>query len=105
MNFNSIYESLALAKLFKIPNLRNHDYYYQKLMLLIPQHNQQTRSLTFKNFKTPFFNKSKSQKSFIYQAINAWNNLELQIKKSNSLPIFKNGAKNELLITQNTQQT
>ena len=74
-------------------------------MLLIPQHNQQTRSLTFKNFNTPFFNKSKSQKSFIYQAINAWNNLELQIKDSNSLPIFKNDAKNKLLITQNTQQT
>ena len=105
LNFNSIYEYLALVKLFKIQNLRNHDYYYQKLMLLIPQHNQQTRSLTFKNFNTPFFNKSKSQKSFIYQAINAWNNFELQIKDSNSLPIFKNGAKNKLLIAQNNQQT
>ena len=85
--------------------LCNHDYYYQKLMLLIPQHNQQTRPLTFKNFNTPFFNKSKSQKSFIYQAINSWNNLELQIKNSNSLPIFKNGAKNKILIAQNIQQT
>ena len=74
-------------------------------MLLIPQHNQQTRSLTFKNFNTAFFNKSKSQKSFIYQAINAWNNLEFQIKDSNSLPIYKNCAKNKLLITENTQQT
>ena len=36
LNFNSIYEYLALIKLFKIQYLSNHDYYYQKLMLLIP---------------------------------------------------------------------
>ena len=64
LNFELQYEYLALIKLFKIQNLRNHDYYYQKLML-IPQHNQQTRSLTFKNFNTPFFNKS-NPKSFLF---------------------------------------
>ena len=97
LNFHSIYDCTAVTKLYKVLHLQNHLYYYGKLMPLIPQHNRQTRAISFKNFNTPFFRKSKSKKSFIYQAIKTWNNLTITIKDSKSLPTFKKSVKQFLL--------
>ena len=45
------------------------------------------------NLATPRYNLTKTQSSFVYNAIHAWNNIPLEIKNCNSLNTFKSHLK------------
>ena len=88
-----MYEYFSQIKLHKVVFANNHDYFHNKLQLLIPVHQHETRFSFDLNLNIPFFRKSKCQNSFIFQAISVWNKLPQEFKEIKNFYSFKKKVK------------
>jgi len=100
LNFDSIYKYFTALKLFKVLRMDQHPYFSSIVMELIPHHDHSTRFSSRDVFNTPGFVKAKCQNSFLYQAINVWNDLSEGVKASPNPGLFKRKLKEELLLLQ-----
>ena len=100
MNFESIYSYCVLAKLFKILRENKHEYFYDRLMNIQVNHNHFTRFKAQLSLNAPLFDKSRCLASFVYQSVNNWNRLPLQVKKQTTMNSFKTELKQFLLANQ-----
>ena len=89
LDYDSIFDYFTCLKLYKILHNNNHEYFNDKLTLLITNHSYGTRFNTLANFNTPFFTKSRCQNSFIYQSTKIWNSIPNYIRYAQSVNIFK----------------
>ena len=60
----------------------------------IHSHNTRNRG----NITTPFFNRSRSQSTWLYQGVHLWNSVPDEIKSSLTMISFKNSIKNMLVM-------
>ena len=100
LTFHSIYDYFALLKTFNTNTLNTHQYFKDKLSSHQPFHMHNTRHRINRNFNTPLFNHSKTQKCFLYQVIPIWNNLPSSLKNCTSKFTFKKQIKSHLLAPQ-----
>jgi len=94
----SAYEYFLAVKMFRVVRLGEHSYFSELFNDLLPGHRHSTRFNTGLYYNTPYYCKSKCQKSFLYQAVDIWNKLPIQVKTCNSLGQFKYNLKNYLLM-------
>jgi len=97
LDFDSMYSYFACIKMFRIVKMGQHPYFSNFLQYLIPQHAHETRFSISSSFNAPQYNKTKSQKFFLYQSITDWNNLPIEMKSSHTLDGFKRQLKKKLL--------
>ena len=84
LSFHSIYDYFALLKAFNTNTLNFHQCFIDKLSSHQPFHVHTTRHRTNRNFNTPLFNHSKTQKCYLYQVISIWNSLSNSLKNCTS---------------------
>ena len=84
LSFHSIYDYFVLLKTFNTNTLNLHQYFKDKLSIHQPFHMHNTRHRINRNFNTPLFNHSKTQKCFLYQVIPIWNSLPSSLKNYTS---------------------
>ena len=103
LTFQSIYDYFALLKAFNTNTLNYHQYFKDKLSSHQPSHMHNTRHRTKSNFNTPLFNRSKTQKCYLYHVILIWNSLPNSLKNCTSKFTFKKQIKSHLLGSQSYQ--
>jgi len=98
--FESIFSYFTALKLYKVVKLNHHVYFARLFQGLTPMHDHTTRFSSCDKYNTPYLSKSKSQKNFLFQAINVWNKLSNDVKECNNLVLFKRKLKYELIVNQ-----
>ena len=76
LTFHSIHDYFALLKAFNTNTLNFHQYFKDNLYSHQPSHMHNSRHRTNRNYNTPLFNHSKTQKCYLYQVIPIWNSLQ-----------------------------
>ena len=97
LSIESIFSYFILVKFFKFIRCNHYSYFTDKINALIPVHNHNTRFNSALSFNIPEYNKSLSQKFFLYQSISRWNSLPDHVKYSTSIDIFKHRLKHHLV--------
>ena len=69
LTFHLIYDYFALLKAYNTNTLNFHQYFKDKLSSDQPSHMHNTRHRRNRNFYTPLFNHSKTQKCYLYHVI------------------------------------
>jgi len=101
MDFDSMYRYFSAINMFRIVRLDYHPYFLNLVKDLIPQHDRGTRFCRSDSFNIPRYNKSKSQRHFLFQSVHIWNNLSDEVKACQSLNSFKKLLKYTLIAEQN----
>ena len=97
-NFEMAYEYFCSINMYRIIQLNNHEFLAAKLLSYQNSHSHETRSVQNQNLNLPLFRKSKCQRSFLYNGIQIWNTLPLNIRiVQDDLNSFKKLLKNHLL--------
>ena len=89
MSFNQIYQYACLLRFYKYYRLKISDSFSVLFSSQEPNHGYRTRFMHNEELNTPRFHSSKFLKSFSYNSVKFWNELPLDIKHSDNLPIFK----------------
>ena len=84
---NETYKITLCCYLYKMLKGRNNDYFHQYRRTHSEPHNYSTRNNSY--LIIPRFNLSTSHNSFVFQSIKSWNSLQLSIKNSSNIRIFK----------------
>jgi len=95
-NVSSTHKYFTAVKFYKSVRLDSHGYFSEIFDALRPSHDYGTRFREL-NYNIPQYSKTKCNKSFAYQSVSIWNSLSDNVKQCNSLSLFKNRLKVELL--------
>ena len=89
-DFDMAYRYFCSINMYRIIQLNNHEFLADKILSYQNNHSHETRSVQNQNLNLPLFRKSKCQRSFLYNGINIWNTLPLNIRiVQDDLTIFK----------------
>ena len=80
LTFHSTFYYFVLLKAFNSNTFNFHQYFKDKLSSHQPSHKHNTRYRTNSNFNTPLFNRSKTEKCYLYHVIPIWNSLPKLLK-------------------------
>jgi len=97
LNFNSMYKYFLACKFFKIIRTGNHVYFVNIIDNLLPSHSHDTRFNDGVSYTTPYYSKTKCQRSFIFNAVYVWNSLPHCLQICASFSLFKKNLKIYLL--------
>ena len=101
LNCESVYKYFVAVKTYKAIIFKEHSYFTDKFQSYIPSHSYNTRARDRNDLNTPFFRTSKGQNSFIYQAVQTWNDIPAKTRKTNTtFSEFKNSLKDYLISSQ-----
>jgi len=100
LDFESIYKYFTAVKLFRTLRLGYHPHFSDLYSSLLPIHSYGTRFNNELNMNTPFYSKTKCNRSFLYQSVGIWNSLPDNLKLCNSLASFKRQLKPWLMSSQ-----
>ena len=75
------------------------DYFHSKIVSLLPNHDYITRYTTADKILLPSVNKTVTQRQFLYNAIDEWNNLPQSMRQTMNLKKFKIDVKRYLYHT------
>lgn len=101
--FEYIYEYFVLTKFYRYKNKHVHVYFDTIINNLEPVHRYPTRFVDLGNLNIPHHRLGRSQNSFMFSAVNFWNELPQAIRGCTSLYTFKRHLKLHLLLKQDTQ--
>ena len=93
LNLTKLYAYFCTVKFFMSYQLGFHYHFIPIINNLLPNHSYSTRHRSNDLFNVPFYNLSRCQNSFVYNACNFWNQLPVTIRNLDSLNLFKNGCK------------
>lgn len=94
LTFNNIINYFTVLKFYKIIFINESNYFKNKVYSLLPAHHYNTRNNDFITFNVPHYNKSLSQRFFLYNAVISFNLLPSCFKiKFSSLDAFKRQLK------------
>ena len=97
-DFDMAYRYFCSINMYKIIQLNNHEFLATKLQSYQTNHSHETRSVQNQHLTLPLFRLSKCQRSFLYNGIQIWNLLPLNIRIiEDDLNSFKKLLKNHLL--------
>ena len=97
-DFDMAYRYFCSINMYRIIQLNNHDFLATKLQSHQTNHSHETRSVQNQHLTLPLFRLSKCQRSFLYNGIQIWNLLPLNIRIiEDDLNSFKKLLKNHLL--------
>ena len=89
---------LKIHDLYKVKILSHMFIYFDRSNYTsqseIHSHNTRNRG----NIATPFFNRSRSQSTWLYRGVHLWNSVPDEIKSSLTMISFKNSIKNMLVM-------
>ena len=88
-----LYSFYLMRKFQTIVHGDNSQYFYNKILPLIPDHEHLTRFSSMQKFNIPRHGKSMSEKQFLYNAIKQWNDLPVHLKQPLSPDSFKSKVK------------
>ena len=94
LDFQCTYNYTILVKMFKIQVMNDHHYFVSKIQNQQVEHNHQTRFQSREDLIIPLFRLTKCQNSFLFRGIKLWNSLDVQIRRIESLSLFKKRLKN-----------
>ena len=100
LNFDSISKYFILSKFFRLISTASDNVILNSINELIPQHNHPTRFSIAHNYNIPLHRLTKSKKSFIFQAISAWNSLPPSLHNHSHVFSFSRELKAYLLLNQ-----
>ena len=97
-DFDMAYRYFCSINMYRIIQLNNHEFLATKLQSYQTNHSHETRSVQNQHLTLPLFRLSKCQRSFLYNGIQIWNLLPLNIRIiEDDLNSFKKLLKNHLL--------
>ena len=97
-DFEMAYNYFCSINMYRIIKLNSHEFLAAKILSYQTNHSHETRSVHNQNLNRPFYRKSKCQRSFLYNAVDIWNELPPHIKTvQEDLTSFKKLTKNHLL--------
>ena len=97
-DFDTAYKYFCSINMYRIIQLKNHDFLATKILSYQINHNHETRSVQNQNLNLPFYRLTKCQRSFLYNGTNIWNSLPLNIRTLQAdLNSFKKLTKRHLL--------
>ena len=97
LKFDSILFYFSAIKFYECFILNKHEHFRAIFNNYVPSHSYRTRFSTEDNLLLPLCNTTSFQKSFLYNSIEKWNSLNVELKHSESIEIFKNRLKSHLL--------
>ena len=89
LNIRGVYKYFTLITFYKYVNNKTYPYFSNILSELVPTHSHTTRFASCDFFNTPVYRKSICQKFFLYQGVQFWNNLSLELRKESRFSKFK----------------
>ena len=89
LNMREVYKYFTLITFYKYVNNKTYPYFSNILSELVPTHSHTTRFASCDFFNTPVYRKSICQKFFLYQGVQFWNNLSLELRKESRFLKFK----------------
>ena len=97
LSFDSILFYFSAKKFYECFIMNKHEHFRAIFNNYVPSHSYRTRFSIEDNLLLPLCNITSFQKSFLYNSIEIWNSLNVEIKHSESIEIFKNRLKCHLL--------
>ena len=89
MNFDNTYKYCSSVKMYQILKQGTHVYFLNLIENEHVDHAHGTRFTENNNLILPFYNKTKTQRSFLYKGISNWNCLPTEIRNINNIVKFK----------------
>jgi hypothetical protein len=97
LDFLNLYKYFVLLYFYQIISSNNESYFHDRLVIEQPHHVHQTRFKTNEKLSLPLYRLSQCQRSFLYRAINYWNDLPLPLRNINTFDVFKYKLKKHLI--------
>ena len=97
LKFKNLYDYFALRKFYKELNDPNTDYFLERVLSLQPDHDYPTRFSSQFNLVGPRLIRSSFRASYLYQAVECWNQIPVSIKNCNSYDKFSKSVRAHLL--------
>ena len=93
LSFHNSYRYFICIKMFEILKCNKHVYFLNFINNEQVDHAHHTRFLSNSNLVLPLYNRSKTQRSFVYRGITFWNALPAYIRNINNILLFKKTIK------------
>ena len=97
LKFKNLYYYFALRKFYKELHEPNTDYFQERVLSLQSGHNYPTRFASQFNLVGPRLIRSSFRASYLYQAVECWNQVPLSIKNCNNYKKFSSSVRIHLL--------